>query len=119
MDSNQERFYDELREHFMAIKSLAAKYGYAEEFSMALIAGLYIETEEGENAFRMMSDFYIGGEEELDEILSQATQVFQEQMRMYREQDENSGPTWLDASTQTDWGVDDWLEFIKNNKSDE
>ena len=118
MDSNQEQFYDELRTHFLAIKNLAAKYGYAEEFSMALIAGLYIETEEGETAFRMMSDFYVGGEDELDEMLSQATQVFQEQMRMYRQDEENSGPSWLDASTQKDWGVDDWLDFIKNNENE-
>lgn len=121
MESNDEQFFLELRDHFLAIKALAAKYGYADEFSMALVAGLYIETEEGDGAFRMMSDFYVAGEEELDEILSQATHVFQEQMRQYRAEEEEGyeGPSWLDASTQKDWGIDDWLDFIGKNKDND
>jgi hypothetical protein len=117
MDSNQDEFFEALQTYMLAIKELAHQYGYDETFSMCLIAGLYIKNEEGEDALRMMSDFYVSGEDELDEIMAQATTVFQEQMRQADAED--MGPSWLDMSTSEGWGIDDWMEFINKNGKNE
>lgn len=125
MDHKYDEFFDELKDIFISIRDLVDRHGLSEEFTMAAAAGLFIEgDEEDEDGnvsydLTLMTDFHVGSEEELDEVIGQASDVMykslREQIESRKEKDDQSGKmTWSDLE-RTERTFDDWMRFIGDN----
>lgn len=106
-------FFLAVRDKLDGIKGLVKLYGVEDRFTMTFIGGIYqdVETEDGSLRLAAAADFVVQDEEELDELLSAATEIYQATERQQEGIPE-------DLKDTDDWTHDDWVKFINKNSDD-
>lgn len=109
-------FLKELKDKLEGIKAIVKKYGVEDFFAMSFIGGLYNEGEEGELKFSAVTDFVVEDEEELDEVLSAALEIYRMTEGMTADEDAELPESMKDTK---DWDSEDWMKFISKNTKDD
>jgi ligand-binding sensor protein len=81
LSQEHQEFFSLIREKLIEIQNIADDFGYSDEFAYFTVAGIYTNNDDGTQNLKVMSDFYIGDEDELDNLISVGIQVYQDTVR--------------------------------------
>ena len=81
LSQEHQEFFSLIREKLVDIQNIAEDFGYSDDFAYFTVAGMYTHNEDGTQNLKVMSDFYIGDEDELDNLISVGLQVYQDTIR--------------------------------------
>lgn len=102
-------FFKEVKEKLTDIEAIVRKYGYEEDFIMAVVAGIYRGETEGGRRLAAACDFVVENEEELDELMACGMSVYQHEMREAQAEAEGLPEELKDTS---EWTSEDWINFF-------
>lgn len=105
--------FEGVREHLQGIKALAKLHGVEDRFTMTFIGGVYLEEPSEESGTRLAAaaDFVVMDEDELDELLGCAIDIYRA-----TEKDEEHIPR--EIRNTDDWTSEDWIKYINKNSED-
>lgn len=108
MNKDKKKFFNEIKDAILSIKDIVEKYGLGDEFIAAITVGI-VESipdsvdKDGEPVANMslISYIHVDDEEELDDLLSYAVEIYSVEQEQIRKEDPANDPSKIDY----------WLKF--------